>query len=158
MNYGFTALLLLHWNYGLTSCDTHTHTRAQPFIVKDFISNDYLQFDLETRDPESGTWISERSHGGLVRGSEELEKWVNAMEAKFNEFHGDNLKPGGDIIGRTIHFIQGRLSHFNIPVKLVKTFVNTLFHHRLKDMNRNIQTSSKVRDLRSLKKTGHLLY
>ena len=81
------------------------------------------------------------------------------MEVCFNEFHGDELVPGGDMIRRTVTFIRGRLSELNIPVKVIKTFVKTLFHHRVKDINRNSkQMTSKVKDLRSLKKTGHLMY
>ena len=94
-----------------------------------------------------------------MRGSQQVEEWVKRMEISFNEFHGDDLVPGGDMIRRTVTFIQHRLSDLNIPLKVIKTFVNTLFHHRVKDMNRNSkQASSKVKDLRSLKKTGHLMY
>ena len=80
------------------------------------------------------------------------------MEDKFNEYHGEKLKPGGDMIGRTTKFIQQRLSQLNIPDKLVNTFVKLLFHHRIKDLNRSVKPLSTVKDLRSLKKTGHLMY
>ena len=90
-----------------------------------------LQFNLETREPEPSSWIAEKSHGGLVRGTDQLEEWVRQMEEKFNEYHVNNkLKSGGDIIRRTHAFIQERLKNMNIPEKIVKTFVNVVFHYR----------------------------